>query len=322
MPATRVKTKWVGGNLHYQGTGKVVFDDDVHLAFGTGDDSEIYFDGAALVIEGAQVIQDWTAGFRFEDDIELSFGDNDDVVLNWDSGAGKLEMLPAADDTLWEIGNGTLSMDITIFGGTADHQIVFDASANLVSLDGVDFRLEDADLLLFGDASDVALRWDGTDLDWLALANNTVMKFGNGTESFDLWIYGSAVGNYLLFDASANSLAPVGAATIRTLPALADVANGAALPVTVSGYIPIVTAGAETRTLAAPTYIGQELLIYGKTLVGACVITCATTVNEAGNTIITLTNTGESVRLIAVEEGATIRWRCPVADPTSILSGP
>ncbi len=99
---------------------------------------------------------------------------------------------------------------------------------------------------------------------------------------------------------------------------IADPGDAGAIPVTDSGYVPIVTEGAETRTLAAPTFVGQELLVYMKTDGGNCVITCATTVNETGNNTITFANTGEAIRLIAVEEGANLRWRCAVADGAAL----
>lgn len=90
---------------------------------------------------------------------------------------------------------------------------------------------------------------------------------------------------------------------------ITDPGDAGAIPVTHGGYCPLVTGGAETRTLAAPTFIGQELLLYLKTDGGNCVVTCATTFNETGNNTATYDNTGEYQRLIAVEEGANLRWR-------------
>ena len=101
---------------------------------------------------------------------------------------------------------------------------------------------------------------------------------------------------------------------------VADPGNAGAIPVTTSAYCPLVTAGAETRTLAAPSFIGQELLLYLKTDGGDCVVTCATTINEAGNNTITFDNTGEALRLIAVEEGVNLRWRCAVADGAGLTT--
>lgn len=101
---------------------------------------------------------------------------------------------------------------------------------------------------------------------------------------------------------------------------IADPGHASAIVVTNSGHVPIITTGAETRTLAAPSFVGQELLIYMMTDGGNCTITCATTFNETGNNTIILANTGETVRLTAIKEGANRRWRAVIADPTSILS--
>ena len=84
--------------------------------------------------------------------------------------------------------------------------------------------------------------------------------------------------------------------------------NAEALPV-FAEKISITTAGAETRTLAAPLHVGQELTLYCKTDGGNCVVTCATTINEQGGTTIVFNETGQSVKLTAIEEGSTLRWR-------------
>ncbi len=93
------------------------------------------------------------------------------------------------------------------------------------------------------------------------------------------------------------------------LSVIADPADGNAIPVTASGYCALVSSGAETRTLAAPTFIGQRLLLYFKTDGGDCVVTCSTTINESGSNTLTFANTGEMIELVAVEEGSNIRWR-------------
>ncbi len=89
---------------------------------------------------------------------------------------------------------------------------------------------------------------------------------------------------------------------------LADPGNAGAIPVTASGHVEIVTTGAQTRTLAAPTFIGQMLVLSMKTDGGDCVITCATTVNQTANNTITLNDAGDCVTLIAKSNGANIRW--------------
>lgn len=91
--------------------------------------------------------------------------------------------------------------------------------------------------------------------------------------------------------------------------AITDPGNAGAIPVTNSGYCPLVTAAAETRTLAAPTYAGQLLSLSMKTDGGDCVVTCATGINQAGNNTITFNDAGDAVLLEAIYVGSNLRWR-------------
>jgi predicted RecA/RadA family phage recombinase len=87
-----------------------------------------------------------------------------------------------------------------------------------------------------------------------------------------------------------------------------DPGNAGAIPVTDSGHVEIVTVAAETRTLAAPTYLGQMVLVSMKTDGGDCVIAVATTVNQTGNNRITLNDAGDAVLLAAKANGTDKRW--------------
>jgi hypothetical protein len=113
-----------------------------------------------------------------------------------------------------------------------------------------------------------------------------------------------------------------GAGVAYTYGILTDPGNAGAIPVTHSGNLPIVTTApaGETRTLAAPSFIGQELTLYMKTDGGDCVVTCATGMNVAGDTHMTFNAAGESIYLRGVEVGANLRWRCSVADGTSVAA--
>jgi hypothetical protein len=113
-------------------------------------------------------------------------------------------------------------------------------------------------------------------------------------------------------------LGPVSGSAGGVQNELTDPGDAGALPVTSSGRIALVSAGAETRTLAAPAAAGLELLIYMKTDGGDVVITAATAFNEAGNTTATFDNVGETLRLTSVEEGANLRWRGAVADGVTL----
>ena len=91
---------------------------------------------------------------------------------------------------------------------------------------------------------------------------------------------------------------------------IADPGDAGAIPVTDSGEVEIVstTIGGETRTLAAPTYAGQLLLVSFKTDGGTVVIAVATTVNQTGNNRITLDDAGDAVLLAGKVNGSNKRW--------------
>lgn len=92
--------------------------------------------------------------------------------------------------------------------------------------------------------------------------------------------------------------------------AIADPGDAGAIPVTASGSVALVTTGSETRTLADPTFIGQSLSLYLKTDGGNCAVTAASDVtNTSGENIMTFADVGDSVILIAIEDGSDLEWR-------------
>jgi hypothetical protein len=104
------------------------------------------------------------------------------------------------------------------------------------------------------------------------------------------------------------------------IQAITDPGDAGAIPVTATGYCPLVTAAAETRTLAAPSFIGQELELYLKTDGGDCVVTCATGLNQTGNNTATFGDAGDLLLLRAVESGANIRWRVVANDTVALAT--
>jgi hypothetical protein len=89
-----------------------------------------------------------------------------------------------------------------------------------------------------------------------------------------------------------------------------DPGNAGALGVAVSQDYALVTAGAETRTIAVPTFANQQIRCYFLTDGGDCVVTVAAAVNAAGNNTITLADAGDSITLQAFRTAAsTSVWR-------------
>ncbi len=96
--------------------------------------------------------------------------------------------------------------------------------------------------------------------------------------------------------------------------AIADPGDGEAIPVANSGHCALVTADAETRTLADPSYVGQQLLLCLDTDGGDCAITAASAINQTGNNTITLDDAGDTVLLAAVSVGDAAKWRVVAND--------
>lgn len=101
---------------------------------------------------------------------------------------------------------------------------------------------------------------------------------------------------------------------------ITDPGNAGAIPVTASGYCPIVTAGSETRTLAVPSFIGQELLLYIKTDGGTCVVTVASAINQTGNNTITMAEVRDVIRLVAIESGSSLVWHVVSNDGAALTT--
>jgi len=113
-------------------------------------------------------------------------------------------------------------------------------------------------------------------------------------------------------DADIVALSPfVPAAAVIT-----DPGNAGAIPVTRSGNCAITTTiiGGETRTVAAPAagglILGLDLSVDG----GNVAITVASAINQAGNTIITMGDAGDTCVLYSVKIGAAYAWRVLVND--------
>ena len=72
---------------------------------------------------------------------------------------------------------------------------------DLVVASGGEILVEDNGLLEFGDALDVSVKWDGTNLLILPLTDDTgAINFGNGTLDMDVKVFLSTAAKYVLFD--------------------------------------------------------------------------------------------------------------------------
>lgn len=97
-----------------------------------------------------------------------------------------------------------------------------------------------------------------------------------------------------------------------------DPGDAGAIGILKSGLCKLVTAGAETRTLADPKAPGLEIQLSLMTDEGDCVITVASGFNASGNTTLTFDAVGDTVVLRSAPISATAYvWR----EMTAALGG-
>ena len=86
---------------------------------------------------------------------------------------------------------------------------------------------------------------------------------------------------------------------------IVDPGDAGAIAPTVSGKLALtVASGVETRTLAAPTFVGQKLDVCLDINNGTSVaITVARTLDSNGNDVLTFTTEGSGCRLVAISTG-------------------
>lgn len=139
---------------------------------------------------------------------------------------------------------------------------------------------------------------DGTDL-------NSVAVSGDATLANDgaITVASGAVSNTKLADSAKNMSY-----------AIADPGAGGTITATTNGHVPIVTAAAEARTLANPSFDGQQLCLFLKTDGGDCTITAAARINTAGNTGIVMDDAGDFLLLVGFSIDANKRWQVVVND--------
>lgn len=99
---------------------------------------------------------------------------------------------------------------------------------------------------------------------------------------------------------------------------ITDPGNGGAIPVTKSGSLALVSTGAQTRTLAIPTFRGQQIALYDDTHAGNIVITSAQALNQTGNTIMTFGAVRDNCVIEAITIGGALRWQIIANDGVAL----
>ena len=108
---------------------------------------------------------------------------------------------------------------------------------------------------------------------------------------------------------STVSRTPITTNTIANV--IPDPGTGVAIPVTGSGSVALtIGAGAETNTLAIPTFQGQRMLIYAESVAGGTrAITASQTINAGGDTVMTFNTARDTIELVAEDIGGALRWQ-------------
>ncbi len=106
---------------------------------------------------------------------------------------------------------------------------------------------------------------------------------------------------------------------VKYIPVLlADPGTGVAIGVTRSAYVGLTigSAGAETNTMAIPTFVGQRMIIAAEVVgTGTRAVTAAQAINKAGNTHMTFAAVRDTVVLEAVRiTGPALRWEVTATD--------
>jgi hypothetical protein len=221
----------------------------------------------------------------FKDAAGITFGTGSDIVLKFDGT--QLEFLPVSDDAAAiNIGDGTTDVDFKVFLGAAGAYVEFNVGTGQLNVEGAEVHLGDSDEIEFGDATagDVTMQWNGTDFAVAGAAVGAIMRLNK-----------VSIVQY----------------------EITDVVNGA-LPVTDSGFVNIVSTGAETNTVAIPNAEGLELTLNMLTDGGNRVVTVASAINATGNNTITFADTSDFIRLLSIDKGGTLAWRILAQDGVAL----
>lgn len=260
----------------------------------------------------------YSVHLRGDNSATASFYRNTDGAATWELvvGADAADLL--ALNNVWTgtqaFGVSGTGVDVTFFGDTATRNIVWDYSEDtLRALDNAKIGWGSG----AGTTPDIAVLWDGTKLVVSQLTANSAIEWGVDGAGMDQVWYMDTAGAKFTLDQSADSLILSGVAKIKLQTIAA--ATATPIPVTHSGSFPVTTAAAETNTLADPSFLGQTITIFVDTYaVGDRVITAASRINQAANTIITLGAVGDFIKLEAITIAGALKWQVIANDGAAL----
>lgn len=202
------------------------------------------------------------------------------AVVNPNSGGGVASLIGAGGVA---ISGSTISLggsaDMTLSDGALNWVGAVGKGAQLVSGTAANLRLDAGGAINIGDAETTQLN--------LGRATIPTVFYGPVSATGNAW-------------------------------AITDPGDGGTFSVSSSGNIAMSSAAVESRTLPAPSFVGQILTLSVASWVGAITVTCPTTVNQAGNTSLVFGSATDSITLIAASIGGVMRWRILANDGVAL----
>lgn len=208
------------------------FDDSAILSVGTGNDWTVTHSAGtttaagALTHSGAQTFStdclftgnaynvEWDNSsdtFHLLDNAELGLGGattaDGDIVLKWD--AVDLDVLAAADATIWKWGNGTNDFDMWWYGGDAGDYMLWDEGVAELTFVDAHIQLNDDATLTLGTTNDWVVQCATTEtLEFLPseTTDDCVFNIGSANYTADVTIFGKEASEDIFWDASLSTL--------------------------------------------------------------------------------------------------------------------
>jgi hypothetical protein len=102
--------------------------------------------------------------------------------------------------------------------------------------------------------------------------------------------------------------------------ALSDPGDGGALPVGYFGNCAMTAlGGATSRSIAAPSFVGQILCLSVATTGGTITVTASSAINQVGNTVMAFNSPEDSITLIGASVAGLLCWRVLANDGVTLL---
>lgn len=144
------------------------------------------------------------ASLSVNDDQDIVIGTDDD--WNIDNNGTTLRIIPSANDTVINIGNGSADADIKWFAGTTTEFVIFDQSGSDIDITDVDVGFDDDAILSFGASDDIQFLYDASGDDLNISGNGLEIAFGSTGAGIDVAFWASSAGDFILFDEDADEL--------------------------------------------------------------------------------------------------------------------